>query len=350
MQAASKPYRYKRTTIHLTYFSMPDWLAVVSAAASPAGTESGTEPIVDALRAMATEGDLSILDFLLFDVMEPSERERLFRRLVIGYRMATEQHQKSVADCLDCFTRKGSGRALLAELGRTRYTITVMPHWHYFMALPDNGFRNATPRGTRTGQILSHVTDGIPVNETDTYAKGAPIVGYGTVTRTGTGKGASVVLDHSAGTWTDTIYASYSVGEAGYAPDDVLFHELVHVSRMIRGQQTFATVDGRPNFGNIEEYFVTVITNIYLSEKGQDARLVGVRVPPNEKPPTDWSVMKDPGGFYDNADGLSIPPNQLMDMFKHTQMQFYHDLAVLPTPPKFNPVRTHFNRNQRIPV
>ena len=134
MQAASKPYRYKRTTIHLTYFSMPDWLAVVSAAASPAGTESGTEPIVDALRAMATEGDLSILDFLLFDVMEPSERERLFRRLVIGYRMATEQHQKSVADCLDCFTRKGSGRALLAELGRTRYTITVMPHWHYFMS------------------------------------------------------------------------------------------------------------------------------------------------------------------------------------------------------------------------
>ena len=28
MRAASKPYRYIKTTIHLTYFSMPDWLAV----------------------------------------------------------------------------------------------------------------------------------------------------------------------------------------------------------------------------------------------------------------------------------------------------------------------------------
>jgi len=28
MRPASKPYRYIKTTIHLTYFSMPDWLAV----------------------------------------------------------------------------------------------------------------------------------------------------------------------------------------------------------------------------------------------------------------------------------------------------------------------------------
>jgi hypothetical protein len=347
MRPASKPYRYMRTTIHLTYFSMPDWLAVMSAAKSPAGTGSGVEPIYDVLRAMALEGDIgAVVDFMRFDSMNPPERERLFPRLVIGYRFAVERHQKTIADCLDAFIRKGSGRALLVELGRTRHTITVMPHWLYFMTLPNNGFRNATPRGLRAGQILSHITDGIPINDRDVYAKGVPIDSF----ETGTGAGASVVLYYSAGTFTDARYTDYSVGAAGFQPDEVLFHEFVHVTRMIRGQESSVTVDGRPNFGNIEEYFATVIANIYLSEKGKEARLRGAYAPDSANPPKDWSVMTDPAGFYGNNDGLSIPPDRLMDTFQRTQMQFYHDLALLPTPPWFNPVRTHFKRNQKIPV
>ena len=155
MRPASKPYRYIKTTIHLTYFSMPDWLAVLSAARWPQGTGSGDEPIRQVLRAMALESDISaVLDFMSLDRMAPPERERAFRRLVFGYKIAVEGHQKSVADCLDCFTRKGSGRALLMELGRTRHTITVMPHWLYFLTLPNQGFHNANTRGLRAGQIL----------------------------------------------------------------------------------------------------------------------------------------------------------------------------------------------------
>ena len=346
MRAASKPYRYIKTTIHLTYFSMPDWLAIISAAGSPQGTGSGEKPILDVLRAMAMESNVSALDFMLLHRMEPPERERLFRRLVFGYKIAAEQHQKSVADCLDCFTRKGSGRALLMELGRTRHTITVMPHWLYFMTLPGEGFSNATAKGLRAGQILSHLTDGIPVNQRDSYAKGIPIKGYGGG-ETGTGAGASVVIYYSVGTWTDVPPTSQS-GRPGFQPDEVLFHELVHVTRTIRGQDTFVPVEGRPNFGNIEEYFATVIANIYLSEKGKDLR--GAYAPDSADPPKDWSVMKDQDGFYRNNDGLSIPPDRLMDTFQRTQLQFYHDLAHLPTPPWFNPVRIHFNRNRKIPV
>src|SRR5882757_551718 len=342
MRPASKPYRYTKTTIHLTYFSMPDWLAIISAARSPQGTGSSEEPIREVLRAMAMESDISaVLDFMSLNRMEPPEGERAFRRLVFGYKIAAEGHQKSVADCLDCFTRKGSGRALLMELGRTRHTITVMPHWLYFMALPDQGFRNATPKGLRAGQIFSHVTDGIPINQRDSYAKGAPIHSYG-AGGTGTGAGANVVLYYSVRTWTDTYFPDDTTGAVGFQPDEVLFHELVHATRMIRGKETFVTVEGRPNFGNIEEYFATVIANIYLSEKGKEARLRGVYAPS--------SAMKDPDGFYDNNDGLSMPPDRLMDTFQRTQGQFYHDLAHLPTPPWFNPVRTHFKRNQRIPV
>jgi hypothetical protein len=78
--------------------------------------------------------------------------------------------------------------------------------------------------------------------------------------------------------------------------------------------------------------------------------LVGAYTPGSANPPKDWSVMKDPNGFYRNNDGLSIPSDQLMDTFQRTQGLFYHDLAILPTPPWFNPVRTHFKLNQRIPV
>src|SRR5262245_31592478 len=80
--AASKPYRYQKTTIHLTYFSMPDWLAVISAARWPQGTGSGEEPIRDVLGAMAMESDISaVLGFMRLDGMEPTGRERLFRSL-----------------------------------------------------------------------------------------------------------------------------------------------------------------------------------------------------------------------------------------------------------------------------
>jgi hypothetical protein len=103
MRPASMPYRYTKTTIHLTYFSMPDWLAILSAARWPQGTGSGEEPIRQVLGAMAMESDISaVLDFMSLDRMAPPERERAFRRLVLGYKIAVEGHQKSIVECLDC--------------------------------------------------------------------------------------------------------------------------------------------------------------------------------------------------------------------------------------------------------
>jgi selenocysteine lyase/cysteine desulfurase len=51
-----------------------------------------------------------------------------------------------------------------------------------------------------------------------------------------------------------------------------------------------------------------------------------------------------------NTSQKPYPVIEAMDTFQRTQLQFYHDLAHLPTPPWFNPVRIHFNRNQKIPV
>jgi len=352
MGAPSTRYKYAKTTINITYFSMPDWLAVISAARWPTGTGSGDDPIRDVLGAMAMESDISaVLGFLKLLGGQPIKREPLFRQLVLAYRVAVNQHQKSVTDYLKGFAEQGSGRALLAELGRTGHTITVMPHWHHFIALPKDGYRNASVKAIRAGQKLSHITEGIIDNDRDAYAKGAPfetMIG----SEKGTGRGADAMVYYSAGAFTDPRFIDHRltdalVGAAGFEADTVLFHELVHATRTIRGKETHDPVTGRPEFGNIEEYFATVIANIYLSEKRPDAPLRGVYAVPTH-PTNNWSVMKNPDKFYDNDDGLSISPHQLMETLKLTQGQFYDDLRKLPTPPKFNPVRTHFDRSKKM--
>jgi hypothetical protein len=345
MRTAATTFSYKHTRIFLTYYSMPDWLAITDTAAVPGAAVPGAEPFGDVLRAMSVESARPAVGaFIIDNSLESSVRKGAFRHLVEAYKSAAKEHQKSVADCLNCFIGLGSGRALLMELGRTRHTITVMPHWHYFMTMPGgHGFYNAITLALLPGQRLFHVTDGVRNNLKDSFAKGVPLRGEDEVLvgGTGTGAGANAIIFFSAGTFTDTVYTGVSTNEPA---DEVLFHELAHATRTIRGIETHIPVEGRPNFGNIEEYFATVITNIYTSEKGKDDRLRGVYAPGKANPPKDWSVMQDPDSFYDNVDKVSIPPDDMMDMFKRTQPHFYQALAHLPTPPRFNPARIHFKQ------
>ena len=67
-------------------------------------------------------------------------------------------------------------------------------------------------------------------------------------------RGQTSVLFFSARTWTSPWDWPGKPDGPGFLPDDVLFHELVHTTRMLRGKQTHVEVTGRPNFGNIEEY------------------------------------------------------------------------------------------------
>ena len=355
--------QYGKTKINLTYYSMPDWLAVISAARWPKATGSGEEPLRDVLGAIAMESDISaVLGFMKLLDGQPIEPAKLFPQLVLAYKTAVNQHRNSVTGFLNDFTHTGSGRALLAELGRSHRSITVMPHWHHFIALPGEGYRNASARGIQAGQALSHVTDGIPNDDRDAYAKGAlikTIVGG----ETGTGKGANAMVYYSAGAFTDPRFidgrmTDPMVGSAGFQADVVLYHELAHATRITDGKETSVPVGGRPNFEDIEEYFATVLANIYLSESRRDAApLRGVYAVPTH-PKDGRSEMQNPDTFYDNADGLSIPPRELMDTFLATQPKFYEDLRLLSTPPKFNPPREHFQRaqkmrainNQRIPI
>lgn len=347
LQANSKPFISKHAPnrgtpakLFVTYYSMPDWLDIFSSQ-----PKSLASPQVR-------------LDSRLGKVP--------FGQIIGEYRHAAQQHQDKVTACLNRIDSLPSGQALVAELGATRHSIRVMPYWHYFRTLPGADYFSSRPIPVRPGESMSYIADGTARAPNDAYEKSAPIRDENSEPMPdegkGTGKGTNVVLFFSAETWKT---AAAPKGP-GFKSDEVLFHELVHITRMIRGRLTLEKVEGKGGYGNIEEYFATVISNVYLSDKGE-ADLRGfysndfmrenrTRVKIDDEEilvvtdplPKDWSVMKDPGKFYDNVDNLSIPPRQLMQMFKDKQSDFYFALAHLPeTKPRFNPVGQHFRESLR---
>jgi hypothetical protein len=117
-----------------------------------------------------------------------------------------------------------------------------------------------------------------------------------------------------------------------------LFHELVHSSRAFRGVEDPKYVDH--DYDNQEELLAITITNIYLSEKGQQV-LVGDH---GTKPLQ--GVERD--NWLNNSQHIdSLSPKELMKNFKNSQKEFYKALADLPIPPRWNPVRDHYEFSRR---
>jgi hypothetical protein len=333
------PKRGKHPQIFVTYYSMPDWLDIFS---SP--PKSKASPNVR-------------LDSRLGKVP--------FSQMIGEYRHAAQQHQDKVMALLALIDTFPSGKALLAELGSTGHSVRIMPYWHYFRTMPDGDYFNSTSIPVKPGESMSYLADGTGNRDyKGAYEKNAPIRDDNNEPMPsegkGTGAGANVVLFFSAETWEGKAAASEG---PGFKADEVLFHELVHITRTIRGRFTHTQVDGG-GYRNIEEYFATVITNVYMSDKGE-TRLRGlysnVSIQPNRTKvkvgdkeilvatdplPKDWSVMKDPDRFYDNVDNLNPAPRDLMQTFKAKQTNFYLALAHLPEiKPTFNPVGRHFRAN-----
>jgi|SRR5882757_4596726 len=345
VKANSKPFVQKDAPkrgappkIFVTYYSMPDWLDIFS---SPPKSLASPNVRLDS-RLSSTP----------------------FDHMIAEYRHAAQKHQDKVVACLDRIASFPSGKALLAELGGTGRSVRIMPYWHFFRTMPGGDYFNSTPIPVEPGETMAHIADGTVHDYEDAYQKNAPIRGEDNEPMSGpkgTGKGANVVLFFSAEIWE----SDGAPKGPGFKADEVLFHELVHVTRMIRGRFTHVEVTGKGGYGNIEEYFATVIANVYLSDKGQ-AKLRGfysndfirenrthvkigteeIMIVTDPILQKDWSVMSNPDNFYNNPDNLSIPPKQLMQIFKDKQPDFYFALAHLPeNKPKFNPVGQFFRES-----
>jgi Effector protein len=254
----------------------------------------------------------SMAEWMSFNtIVSLNERDLNFRHLVSIYRLETAQHVSAVKDCLDQIKQWRTGLALLAEI----------------RSLEDHDVRILPYRGHGRGAYETMADD---VAGTARWRLVNPYK-FGDL-RTGKGTGSDSQVEFSPDAFKDS-----PANLPGQAPDEVLFHELVHASRTMRGvvRQAFVNQD----YDDFEEFLAIALANIYITEKGKTvlradhytARLTGLR--------------RD--NFIDNSQNVNLPPLKLMDDFKASQPDFYRALASLPPDrPKHNWVRIHDDRRR----
>jgi hypothetical protein len=116
----------------------------------------------------------------------------------------------------------------------------------------------------------------------------------------------------------------------GGQPDEVFFHELIHAIRGSISHQKVPLNGGLWRYGDTEEFFAVVVTNIYISEKGTKGS--GLRGGERGKISLE-SYFSDSFCFF--ASSSQILPRMLE--FKKQHEQLFTDLSVINT--SFNPIK-----------
>jgi hypothetical protein len=151
------------------------------------------------------------------------------------------------------------------------------------------------------------------------------------------GVGRDMLLSYTPQMWGPGGWKGKT--EAPFYPDAVLFHELAHSTRYMRGTNTMFPVTGGGSYDNEEEYFAIVLEWIYISEKGQNYFRSGH----HDGAPSlgSWEV----GRFVrENPQGLDPSPKSLMERFCRGQRSFFDALAAIrPEVARVNVVRDYAN-------
>jgi hypothetical protein len=156
-----------------------------------------------------------------------------------------------------------------------------------------------------------------------------PIIDHEGEVLEGSGRGQG--LDTTVEFSPDMFGAGSAFTGPGSQPDEVLFHEMVHASRMMRGRSFALRVN--QGYDNEEEYISVVLTNVYLSEKGQPVFRANHDFPPNR-------ALLHPDKFLDNVQGVDLSPKVLIERFRLSTPDFYRAYAAIDaTSAPFNPIR-----------
>jgi len=254
----------------------------------------------------------SMAEWMSFNtIVSLNDRDMNFRNLVSIYRLETSQHVSAVQSWLDQIKQWRTGRALLAEIRASEdHDVRIVP------------FRGD---GRRAYEVMENDVAGTARwRLVDPYK-------FGDV-RTGRGIGSDSLIEFTPDAFTKTPATG-----PGQVPDEVLFHELIHASRTMRGVVRPGFVN--QDYDDYEEYLAIALANIYLSEKGQTV----LRADHYTARLTGWTR----NNFIDNSQELNLPPLKLMDEFQKSQPDFYRALAKLPPDrPKHNWVRIHHDRRR----
>jgi Effector protein len=258
------------------------------------------------------------------------DQDATFRRILHTYRSGLQDYVGKVREQLKVINGLLTGKALLKELRDTGRWLRILPNWDwlkinsyadvddFILGEPGGGdiftWRAAIAKGTPVP--LGTAAGGVARN-----VFGLPVPGYG--------DGTNALI------WfTPDMYdPKHRPRKPGYRPDEVLVHELVHASRIMRGVMNFMPVN--KGYDDLEEYIATILANIYLSEKGQTvfAGNHGTSV-----------ILRGAAAdnFLHNSQNVDVPPTMVIQNFKDYQPDFYRALANLPAwRPKYNWVRQY---------
>lgn len=234
-----------------------------------------------------------------------------FRIILHRYRKDAADYRSKVARQFAPLPGMLSGQALLAEIGRSRHVARFVPNWN----IDDPLNADATPRAS----LRSDRDD-----EEDAVAAGVRFT-YEGRRRVGTGRGSNSRVRYTPELWGPGRAAN-SQADADQ-PDVVIFHELVHAARQMRGLQETNGADDYGDYDTLEEFLAIVVANIYMSERGLKGLLGG----------HDDKKLKNPDKFLN--DPLA---RRTMAHFKATQREFFDALAAIEERrAPFNPPRQY---------
>ncbi|GJE61750.1 M91 family zinc metallopeptidase [Methylobacterium trifolii] len=234
-------------------------------------------------------------------------RRRSLTASVADFQQRRQEFHDIIADLLSQIALYDIGNALFHELDATPNIVTIWPYGLY------HDDANATAGVTHKDRPAA-TRPGFPI---DPGMRSSIL---------GTGAGADAMVHISPNQWDRS-----GPSGPGSRPDEILFHELVHASRQMRGRAYGMPVNA--GYDNEEEYISVVLSNIYLSHKRQTVFRANHH---------GFHPLPQPERFLDNVQKVNLPPEELIERLRHTTLPFYYAIMRIPDETAwFNPVRDY---------
>lgn len=152
----------------------------------------------------------------------------------------------------------------------------------------------------------------------------------------GKGKGSDSIVKFTPDMWvTSDVAAAFGAGNAsgpGVQKDEILFHEIVHGMRQMKGTMQCGATPDNPGLDTVEEFMAIVISNVYRSE----LNLPDLRADHHgfKKQHTD---LNDPQKFIDKDKEKATSNYKRLLQLKSEHPELVNDLKRVPA--KFNPFK-----------
>jgi hypothetical protein len=178
---------------------------------------------------------------------------------------------------LDWIAGGKSGKALLDAMGSTGQTLVIRPFdkgGKACTAANRNAYASADDweDATSKGQWLYKTDDpktarDESLNPVSDFSVVRSLLSLPQEPMLGTGEGSDVTVEFTADMWGFGNQCSAPGGQPGSSPSQVLFHELVHGYRMMRGHFfNFPMTRSQKPYDNEEEFFAIVVSNVFIAD------------------------------------------------------------------------------------